>query len=481
MKCTFKMRRMPFLAVAAMAAAACAAPLEIGEAFSDASFWKSNPVMFVKKHQDNGFKFTDENREGADSRLGGGVTCFGLPVYESRIAFDGNNGISRVELMLYTTAGTERRSVIDLGDGRKRISQERQEEAPITRDQFVDIMKKVRAELTPSGGKAPQQVAENLHMRNVVQKSQTWPKTDMPSVATLTWNYTQEGKKANTFKPGFVRLVVEGPAALAQAKSSGGANAKKLAKGTKSIVDNVVRDPRGDVFIDNVPMVDQGQKGYCAAATSERVLRYYGVSVDEHEIAQAAGTSAEEGTTSKGMKDSVAAVGKKYKLATVVTYGDFEKPVEERIDGLLKEAANYNKAAKKLKKKEITEDVFVTRHGNMMTFNPRALDEAMDPEVLLEMKVNGSQKSKFKKFMADIHQQVDKGIPLFWGLTLGIYPEADIPQARGGHMRLIIGYNDKKGEVLYTDTWGKGHELKRMPADWAFTASHCLMYMKPLR
>ena len=39
----------------------------------------------------------------------------------------------------------------------------------------------------------------------------------------------------------------------------------------------------------------------------------------------------------------------------------------------------------------------------------------------------------------------------------------------------------KDADVLYTDTWGKGHELKRMPSDWAFTASHCLMYMKPLR
>ena len=466
--------------IAASSQFAAADSFEIGEALSDASFWKSNPVMFVKKHQDHGFKFTDENREGSDSRLGGGVTCFGIPVYESRIAFDGNSGISRVELMLYTTAGTERRETVDLGGGKKMIRQERQDEE-ISREQFIDIMKKVRAKLTSPGGKAPQQVAENLRVRNAVQKSQTWPKTDIPTVATLTWNYVQEGKKVETFKPGFIRLVVEGPALLAQAKSSGGSVAKKSAKGAKSIVDNVVRDPRGDVFIDNVPMVDQGQKGYCAAATSERVLRYYGVNVDEHEIAQAAGTSAEEGTTTKGMKDSVAAVGKKYKLATVVTYGDFEKSADERIAGIMKELNNYNKAAKKLKRKIIKEEVFVTRDENTVSYDPNALDDAMEPEVLLEMKVNGPQKSKYKKFLSDVHQQIDKGIPLFWGLTLGIYPESDIPQERGGHMRLIIGYNDKKGEILYTDSWGKGHELKRMPADWAFTASHCLMYIKPLR
>ena len=65
-------------------------------------------------------------------------------------------------------------------------------------------------------------------------------------------------------------------------------------------------------------------------------------------------------------------------------------------------------------------------------------------------------------------------------MRLAIYPEPGIPQTAGNHMRLIIGYNDKKKEVLYTDSWGAGHELKRMPADWAWTISHCLMYMKPL-
>ena len=105
----------------------------------------------------------------------------------------------------------------------------------------------------------------------------------------------------------------------------------------------------------------------------------------------------------------------------------------------------------------------------------------MDPEVLKYMKTEGSQRSKFTKFLKDVHDQVNKGIPLFWGVTLGTYPEPEIPQANGGHMRLIIGYNDKKKEILYTDTWGAGHELKRMPAEWAWTISHCLMYLKPLR
>ena len=431
----------------------------------------------MKRHEGQGFQFTSGSRDGADTRLDGAVVYHGIPVYETKVAFGEAGGIARVELMLFATAGTEREVVVETSDGH-RLRRRVRTEKTMTRDAFVQMVKDVRARLTPAGAKPPPMESERVAKQGVVQKSQTWPKTAIPTVARLTWNYAQDGNRKDTFEPGFVRLAVDGPERLASGARRDEAGA---AKGAKKIVDNVVRDPRGDVFIDNVPMVDQGQKGYCAVAASERVLRYYGVDVDEHEIAQAAGTSAEGGTSTRGMKDSVQAIGRKYKLATVVTYGDFEKPSGERIAGLVKEVANYNKAAKKLRKKEIAEDVYVRREGNTVYYSYRDVDAAMDPEVLRDMKVNGAQRSKFTRFMKDVHDQVDKGIPLFWGVTLGTYPEPESPQSRGGHIRLIIGYNDRKKEILYTDTWGAGHELKRMPAEWAWTISRCLLYMKPLR
>ena len=466
-----------FAACACLAVAGAA--YDIGKEMETEGFWKSDPVLFVKRHQDQGFKFTSGDRSSADTRLDGAVTYHGIPVFESKVAFaEDSSGITRVELVLFSPAGTEMRENVD--SHRYRLVRR---DKDITYDGFVRLMRDVRGKLTAEGAKNPQMKTERTKAP-VVQKSQTWPRTDIPTETTLTWNYSQEGRKTDTFKAGFVRVAVDGPARLAEASdgkrkaSVGGANA---AKGAKKIVDNVIRDPRGDVFIDNVPMVDQGQKGYCAAAASERVLRYYGVEVDEHEIGQAAGTTAEGGTSTLGMKNSVQAIGRKYKLGTVVTYGDFEKPVSERIESIVREVANYNKAAKKMKKKEITDDVYITHHGNMTTYSPAAADAAMDPEVLKYMKTEGPQKSKFTKFMKDVHDQVNKGIPLIWGVVLGTYPEPEIPQSSGGHMRLIIGYNDKRKEILYTDSWGAGHELKRMPAEWAWTISHCLMYLKPLR
>ena len=471
-------------AVAASVLSTAAAPAEcyeIGDEIQQESFWKSNPVLFVSRHAGSGFSFTTEHREGADSRQDGGVTCFGIPVYETRVAFGQAGGIERVEMMLYSSGGTEKfREFTDAG-GNKFRRRERVAKT-VSRDEFMAILDKVRASLTPAGGKSPPIEKDSRGTHAVRQRTQTWPRTGIPTRATLIWSFEQEGKSADTFKAGFIRLAVDGPARLASAPSGRGVKKQAAAKGAKKIVDNVIDESkgRGDVFVDNVPMVDQGAKGYCAAASAERVLRYYGLEIDEHQIAEAAGTTAEGGTSTLSMKNSIDAIGRRFRLATVVCYGDFDKDAGARIAGLVDEVRVYNKAAKKLKKPMIAEDVYVTRHGNSISYNPAAVDQAMDPEVLMEMKVNGVQKTKFAKFKKDVREQIMKGIPMFWGVKLGVYPEPGLPQEGGYHMRLIIGFNDKKGEILYSDSWGAGHEIKRMPIEWAWTISRCVMYMKPL-
>ena len=46
-------------------------------------------------------------------------------------------------------------------------------------------------------------------------------------------------------------------------------------------------------------------------------------------------------------------------------------------------------------------------------------------------------------------------------------------------MRLIIGSNTKTGELLFTDSWGAGHELKRMKMNDAFQASMAVYVIEP--
>ena len=464
-------RRTLFAAIALFSAWCAHAAYDIGEDIASGAFWSSDPVLFVKRHEANGFQFTADARESADSRLDGGVEFLGIPVFETRVFFGEAGGVERVEAMLFTSAGVE--AWEDLGSMRRRVRLDR----TIDRNGFARLLDDVRAKLTPPGGKAPEPVAERTSSSAARRKSQTWQKSTLSLPVTLTWDYSQQGARAETFAPGFVRLAVAkaAPAVKTAVKRA------PVAKGAARIADNVVRNPRGDVYVENVPMVDQGQKGYCAVAAAERVLRYYGLAVDEHEIAAGAGTSADSGTSLLGMRDTVQAIGKKFRLAVVTAYGDFDKGSAERINGLVGEVSAYNKTARKMKKPEIPESAYIRRAGSTIYYDPGAVDELKDPEVRREMRVNGPLKSKYTKFMADVRQQIDKGIPLFWGVDMGIYPEPNAPQGRGGHMRLIIGYNDKRKEILYSDTWGAGHELKRMPADWAWTISRALMYLKPLR
>ena len=69
---------------------------------------------------------------------------------------------------------------------------------------------------------------------------------------------------------------------------------------------------------------------------------------------------------------------------------------------------------------------------------------------------------------------------MIWGVYLGLVKEPFLtPQTKGGHMRMIIGLNKKTDEVLYSDTWGAGHELKRMSLEDALTITRGLYIVKP--
>jgi len=48
---------------------------------------------------------------------------------------------------------------------------------------------------------------------------------------------------------------------------------------------NVIRRPNGDLVIENIPMIDQGPKGFCVPATYARVLLYSGVPADLYLLA----------------------------------------------------------------------------------------------------------------------------------------------------------------------------------------------------
>jgi hypothetical protein len=46
-------------------------------------------------------------------------------------------------------------------------------------------------------------------------------------------------------------------------------------------------------------------------------------------------------------------------------------------------------------------------------------------------------------------------------------------------MRMIIGYDDVAGKIIFTDSWGAGHERKMMKMDDAFSATTALYVITP--
>ena len=422
------------------------AALDLGTLFATKEAWTGKAEFFAVEHAKDGFAFASEDRTIVNCLKHDTCTWHGLKVWEAKVYFDKGGEeekVARVELSLYNR-GDAGLAAMDVAELKEKIAA-------------------VAQQLEPAAKKAN---PEKTTLRNGgVQYRRRFDTAD--PAGELAWGLSAADANKNRSVE-YLRLTLT-PKGGAKAKR--GASAKKPAgvAGKAKIRDNVTKSPNGDVFIDNVPMVDQGQKGYCAAAVSERVLRYYGNPIDEHEIAQQAGTTAEGGTSVDAMREVVRTVGQKHGLGyqTVVS-------MAAGIGDLEDEIARYNKAAKVEKKPELSMAQFT--RGNMIYVNE--IREAMDPKVVYRMR---QKDAKLKKFSTGIRQQVNAGIPVFWGVTLGIFPEKGVnPQTRGGHMRLIIGYNDKKKEILYSDSWGAGHELKRMPADWAWTISHCLMYMKPL-
>ena len=438
------------------------AALDLGALFANKEAWSEKPEIFAVDHKKEGFAFASESRDQVNCL--DPTTCVwnGLKVWEARVFFNTAGeepGVSRVEMSLYNRGDAS--SKLRKFEGGRLVETDRGDKLDV-----AGLKAKIAAvDKVMEKGTPPK--AEKTTLRNgAVRYKRVYAKADPRG--ELVWGLSAlNASNARTVE--YLRLTLTPAKAPGAARRGSSAAKKPVGKGKGAkIKDNVTKSPNGDVYIDGVPMVDQGQKGYCAAAVSERVLRYYGAQIDEHEVAQQAGTEAEGGTRVTDMKKAITSIGEKNGLGfqEIVAMQAGLGDVEEQL-------SRYNKAAKAEKRPELSLDKFTRNHVVYVG----ELIEAMEPKVVYRMRLKDP---RFKKFSAGIRQQVKAGIPVFWGVTLGMFPERGVnPQTSGGHIRLIIGFNDKKKEILYTDTWGEGHELKRMPEDWAFAITHDAFFLKP--
>ena len=227
---------------------------------------------------------------------------------------------------------------------------------------------------------------------------------------------------------------------------------------------HVQRTDSGDVVIDGVPMVDQGEKGYCVVASAERVMRYYGLKADEHELAQIANTSASGGTSNEAMFEALKKLSNRLRIRTR-TLDSLD------VHSVLDLVRDYNAIAKRGKQ------------AGEIDLSSRIIDvqeiyRQMKPELLKQARMHNPSSSA--RFLRQLQPHIAQGVPVLWSVMLGIVPESNAPQGFGGHMRLIIGFNAKTNEIIYTDSWGMGHESKRMTLADAWTITTGLYTIEPL-
>ena len=245
------------------------------------------------------------------------------------------------------------------------------------------------------------------------------------------------GTKKEAFKAEFIRLFIGPDAESIERGGASDATTRGELRG------NIQKEEDGTVWLKNVPMVDQGQKGYCVPATLARLFAYYGMDgVDQHALAALCNSKSgsEGGTSLKDMEDAMNAICRKFHIRVQI--------IEDYANVVRTTAAPYNKIAKK---------------ENKAPFNEMEPFETADAEVLRQARAG--KKANVDKWLKTIKKSVDTGIPVLWSVTLGIYQEKiPVPQQRGGHMRMIIGYNLQKRTVIYTDSWGASHEKKEIDA-----------------
>jgi hypothetical protein len=199
-----------------------------------------------------------------------------------------------------------------------------------------------------------------------------------------------------------------------------------------AIQDNVKTLPNGDVVIENIPMSNQGSRGYCAIGTLAMITQYYGLSLNIDQLAAKAG----------------------YKE------GDTDNAIVIPI---------YQAAAKEAKLRMKQKDEFDFRD---------AMREVEKGKPLLVWRWFDRERDEFhsefaKKFAGDAaallpDPRKDKEDQKKWASS-----------ATGGHASLVTGFNKARGEVLFTESWGEETRNRRMRAEEMEAAVYVLFEFEP--
>lgn len=189
--------------------------------------------------------------------------------------------------------------------------------------------------------------------------------------------------------------------------------------GRRSAVgDNVKSLENGDVVIENIPMFNQGSRGYCAIGTLAMITQYYGLNLNIDQLAAKAGYK--EGDTDNATIIPIyQATAKEAKLRMrEVSSFDFRDAMRSIDDGEPILVWRY-----------FSRERDAVHTGFKQQFNQDPSAELPDP------RRDKKEKENWPKF------------------------------ENGGHASLVTGFNKERGEILFTESWGEETRHRRMRAE----------------
>lgn len=236
----------------------------------------------------------------------------------------------------------------------------------------------------------------------------------------LRWDYNDHSFILSEAEEEYVRvLIVKKEIADNQGKEKFTSDIKLK----QILIKNVVSNKFGDVLINNIPMVDQGAKGYCVPATFERVMRYMKVPADMYILATLATEPGGGTNTSKLAEKSKNIIRSKAR----------------RIKDFDSEEVKIRDVKKYIDK------------GVPIMWRMRSLSKYNDI---------ANQRTYERENVTD--QQA-------WSSKISEEAETEAPalekQNENHHICMIIGYNEATNEFAVSDSWGPRYALRWVHSD----------------
>ncbi|MCM8530311.1 MAG: C39 family peptidase, partial [Lentisphaeraceae bacterium] len=195
-----------------------------------------------------------------------------------------------------------------------------------------------------------------------------------------------------------------------------------------------VQKKGSSVFLE-IPMLKQVGNS-CVPNAYARVLMYYGRSASVDDLSNSMGTT-DTGTNYNRARETINSSEAFNAGAEYCQWFDSEELRE-----------SYSKAVNK----EIDSD-----WRTFLESKPKFKSKTSVSEDLNE------------KFLTFVKKSIDNGMPILWSVICGVATETN--RDTFAHLRIIHGYNESKNEIFFTDSWGKGHELKKLDMNLALLIS----------